>query len=120
MITITSIVTTGRQGSSLTIHGTGFGASQEQTSLLFYPVLGFVVSVTPTAWADTGITCNVPIEATLGATAFIALQEVSAVGVRSPTTFPVLAAVQTPWTTFPSESMVSVPYGTEPVVTLPS
>ena len=72
---ISSIVTTGQQGALATINGSGFGATQGSSVLVFYP--GYnrgMSSITPVSWSATVITANIPSNATVGAGAFFALQ----------------------------------------------
>ncbi len=53
--------TSGRRGTSLTITGTYFGASQGTSTVSFAGIAG-----TPTSWSDTSITVPVPAAATFG------------------------------------------------------
>jgi len=73
MATIGSIVTTGKRGAQATITGTGFGAAQGGSTLVFWPVGGASVEVTPTSWNATTIVADIPTDGTnddLGKAAF--------------------------------------------------
>jgi hypothetical protein len=112
MSTISSTTTTGKLGANATLGGTGFGASQGTSVVLFYPTTdGATVKATIVSWGATQIVASIPDTAPVGQTGFFAVQVSSdqGVGARS-ASFAILAADPTP--------LVSLAGGTR-VVLLP-
>lgn len=64
MATIDSIITTGARGSGITFAGVGFGAAQGNSTVIFWPVEGASVEVSPTSWSDTSIQATIPTAGT--------------------------------------------------------
>jgi hypothetical protein len=59
--TIYSVITTGIAGSSMTVDGTGFGASQDDSTLtVFDPSAGTFFAVSIDTWSDDEIVAQVP------------------------------------------------------------
>lgn len=116
MASISGVATTGRRGATATISGSGFGASQGSSVLIFWPVYGAAVTVTPTSWGATQIVADIPTngdDTDLGKNAFFAVT-VSGDPIPARTSsFVLLAeAIPTP-TVYPWLTYVFAPPGTE-------
>lgn len=72
--TITGITTSWAVDSSVLIDGSGFGASQGGSVLVFYCDQADSVEVVPTSWSDTQIAAAVPTTAVVGAIGWFAVQ----------------------------------------------
>lgn len=111
MATVTSVTTTGEREATVTITGTGFGASQGSNVVLFYPDEdGDIVTLNVTSWANTSLVVAVPTGAQIGANAYFTVL-IGTVGTRSPT-FLVkpLARTATPASLTPGSLILVPPY----------
>jgi len=71
MAVISGVSTSGFYTAPATLNGTGFGASQGASVLLFYPAAGQVIEVSVTSWTNTVIQTSIPPEADVGSGYFV-------------------------------------------------
>lgn len=115
MATISAITTTGERGEPVSIDGTGFGASQGQSQLLFYPSAGSDLQVASvTSWSATEIVSEVPLTAPLGPGAYFLVQVATEGGIGHKTdTFTVLSEPRPVLTELPQDTLVILQPGTQ-------
>ena len=115
MSTISSTTTTGKQGENATLGGTGFGASQGASVVLFYPTAsGATEEAAVVSWGATQIVATIPDTAPVGQTGFFAVQVSSdqGVGARS-ASFAILAADPIPLGSIANGTVVVLAPGTQ-------
>jgi hypothetical protein len=71
---VTSVTTPPSQNSNITLHGTGFGASQGTSVVYMFPVFGGLNVLAIVSWTATAITATIPAFADITDSAFAVVQ----------------------------------------------
>lgn len=122
MASITSITTTGRRGDTATIDGSGFGATQGNSTVIFWPDDGAAVSLTPTSWGASQIQVTLPTggsDSDLGQDAFFGVVIDGDPLPAKSSTFTLLAEAVAAYSSFQSGDYVFAPAGAENITPPP-